>query len=178
MSYKLYTDKQENFECKIFLEGASLEQAKARLIIEGTNINLLYNGTIDKDGKCSVPIGKLKTLFKEGDQGNMKLEVIAEDTFFTPWDSNFIIDTAKKLKVEVKKQKKPVIKSNKPQMVVKEVKHSFDAVEDITKTLTEQGLTQQKLIKNNKKIMPILNEYMKKVGYQKGLKKFIREIFN
>ena len=31
MSYKVYTDKQEIFECKIYLEGASLTTAKARL---------------------------------------------------------------------------------------------------------------------------------------------------
>ena len=34
MSYKLYTDKKEDFECKIFLEGASLNKAKTRIILE------------------------------------------------------------------------------------------------------------------------------------------------
>ena len=40
MAYKLYTDKQENFECKIYLEGASLQEAKSRLVVEGNNFNL------------------------------------------------------------------------------------------------------------------------------------------
>ena len=31
MSYKLYTDKQEVFECKIHLEGASLTKANSML---------------------------------------------------------------------------------------------------------------------------------------------------
>ena len=42
MAYKLYTDKQENFECKIYLEGASLQEAKSRLVVEGNNFNLLF----------------------------------------------------------------------------------------------------------------------------------------
>tara|TARA_R110002020_G_scaffold466261_1_gene688702 strand:+ start:387 stop:938 length:552 start_codon:yes stop_codon:yes gene_type:complete len=176
MSYKIYTDKKETFECKIFLEGASLKDAKTRIVVESNNINLMYNGKIDKDGNCTVPINKLNNLLKEGDEGNLKLEVIAEDTYFLPWESNFIVDTAKKIKVEVKQQEKPVIKSNKPKMIVKEVKHSFDPVKKITKTLNEQGVTQKNIIENKKKMIPILSEYMKKTGYKRGFKNFIREI--
>ena len=32
--YKLYTDKIENFECKLQLEGASLSKAFSRIILE------------------------------------------------------------------------------------------------------------------------------------------------
>tara|TARA_B100001250_G_C19531198_1_gene670471 strand:- start:47 stop:598 length:552 start_codon:yes stop_codon:yes gene_type:complete len=176
MSYKIYTDKKENFECKIFLEGASLKNAKTRIVVESNNVNLMYNGKIDKDGNCTVPIDKLNNFLKEGDKGNLKLEVIAEDTYFLPWESDFEVDTAKKIKVEVKQQEKTVIKSNKPKMVVKEVKHSFDPIKKITKTLNEQGVTQKNIVQNKKKMMPILNEYMKKTGYNKGFKNFIREV--
>ena len=48
MSYKLYTDKKENFECKIYLEGASLTDATARLILENENVSLIFKGDIDK----------------------------------------------------------------------------------------------------------------------------------
>ena len=34
MSYKLYTDKQEIFECNIYLEGASLAKATSRILVE------------------------------------------------------------------------------------------------------------------------------------------------
>ena len=176
MSYKLYTDKQETFECKIFLEGASLTNSIARILIENNNINLVFNGSVDKDGNCKVPIKKLRGLLGEDDRGTMKLEVIAEDIYFLPWESDFTIDTEKKIKVEVKQQKKSIIKSNKPKMIVKEVKHSFDPVKKITKTLNEQGVTQKNVIKNRKQMIPILNEYMKKTGYKKGFKNFIREI--
>ena len=30
--YKLYTDKQETFECDLFLEGADLKQSSARIV--------------------------------------------------------------------------------------------------------------------------------------------------
>ena len=46
MSYKLYTDKQETFECKIFLEGASLKKATARVLIENEKV---YSKKIKKD---------------------------------------------------------------------------------------------------------------------------------
>ena len=57
--YKLFTDKPEVFECNIKLEGASLKNSQARLIIETEDINLLFNGTITSDGKCTIPIKKL-----------------------------------------------------------------------------------------------------------------------
>ena len=89
MSYKLYTDKQEIFECNIYLEGASLTQATSRIIVETQDLKLLFEGTIDKDGNCKVPIKKLRGLVSEDTKGIMKLEVIAEDTYFLPWESDF-----------------------------------------------------------------------------------------
>ena len=132
MSYKLYTDKQEMFECKIHLEGASLTKATSRILVETQDLKLMFEGKIDKDGNCKVPIKKLRGLVSENDKGTMKLEVIAEDTYFEPWKSDFIIDTSKKIEVEVKKQDEKqderLVENSKPKMVVKEVKHSFNEV--------------------------------------------------
>ena len=58
--YKLYTDKNENFECKLKLEGASLKKAFARIILESEDMNLVFKGKIDSSGKCSIPIKKLR----------------------------------------------------------------------------------------------------------------------
>ena len=60
--YKLFTDKTELFECNVKLEGASLKNSQARLIIESEEVNLLFNGKIDSTGKCTIPIKKLKGL--------------------------------------------------------------------------------------------------------------------
>ena len=51
----------------------------------------------------------------------LKLEVIAEDTYFTPWESNFEVDTAKKVQVEVKSQQGNIIKEGKPSIKVKNI---------------------------------------------------------
>ena len=111
--YKLFTDKSELFECDIKLQGASLKKSKARLVVETPDYSLLFNGTISKSGKCEIPIKKLKGLIDEDISGNIRLEVIAEDTFFTPWESDFEVETSKKVTVEVKSQttKKPIVEA-------------------------------------------------------------------
>ena len=176
MSYKLYTDKQEVFECKIHLEGASLTKANSRIIVETQDLSLMFEGTIDKDGNCKVPIKKLRGLLGEDDKGTMKLEVIAEDTYFLPWESDFVIDTEKKIKVEVKQQDKPLVESSKPKMVVKEVKHSFDEVDNIVNVLHKKGINVNRLYESKQTMIPILKEYSNKVGYKKGIKNFITEV--
>ena len=75
--YKLYTDKQETFECDLFLEGADLEKSSARIVVESKDLTLMFKGTIDKNGNCKVPIKKLKGLMSENTTGDIKLEVIA-----------------------------------------------------------------------------------------------------
>ncbi len=60
--YKLFTDKTELFECNISIEGATLKNSSARLIIESNDVNLLFNGKLDSSGKCQVPVKKLKGL--------------------------------------------------------------------------------------------------------------------
>ena len=115
--YKLYTDKSELFECDIKIEGASLSNSTARLVVETSDYSLMFNGKINSSGKCEIPIRKLKGLIDESSTGNIKLEVIAEDTYFTPWKSDFAIEASKKVTVEVKSQSnKKVIKENKVQV--------------------------------------------------------------
>ena len=176
MSYKLYTDKQEIFECKITLEGASLTQATARIIVETQDLKLMFEGTIDKDGNCKVPIKKLRGLVGEDIKGTMKLEVIAEDTYFMPWESDFEVDTAKKIKVEIKEQSKPLVKSSKPKMVVKEVNHPFDPVDKVVNILHKQGIDLTTIYESKKQMIPMLKKYSTKTGYKKGAKNFIKEV--
>ena len=178
MSYKLYTDKQEIFECKIHLEGASLTKANSRIIVETQDLKLMFEGTIDKDGNCKVPIKKLRGLVSEDTKGTMKLEVIAEDTYFLPWESDFEVDTAKKIKVEVKQQSKPLVKSSKPKMVVKEVKHPFDPVEKVVNVLHKQGVSVSTIYESKKQMIPMLKKYSTKTGYKRGAKNFIKEVIH
>ena len=127
--YKLFTDKAELFECDIKIDGSSLTKSTARLVVETSEYSLMFNGQISKDGHCKIPIRKLKGLIDESAKGNIRLEVIAEDTFFTPWQSDFEVETSRKVTVEVKTQttQKTILEAKatiKPQQVTKsEKKH-------------------------------------------------------
>lgn len=128
--YKLYTDKTELFECTIKLSGASLSKSKVRLVVESTDLNLLFPGKIDSEGKCQIPISKLRGLLDESTQGNIKLEVIADDTYFTPWESNFMVEASKKLTVEVKSQAAAIIESQTPKVVVEGINEVQEDLEN------------------------------------------------
>ena len=177
--YKLYTDKQETFECDLFLEGADLKESSARIVVESKDLTLMFKGTIDDKGNCKVPIKKLKGLMGENTTGDIKLEVIAEDTLIEPWQSDFMVHTAKKVTVEVKSQKeeKPQIKeSTKPQIKIKNVKNDFNPINEMVDIFIKNGITLNKVIKDKKRITPILENYSNKVNYQGGTKKFIIEV--
>jgi hypothetical protein len=179
VAYKLYTDKQEVFECDLFLEGADLKESSARVLVETKDITLLFPGEINEDGNCKVPIKKLKGLLGEDTTGNIKLEVIAEDTLIQPWQSEFVVETSKKVTVEVKSQKdkKPLKEvSNKPQVKIKNVKNDFNPINEMVSIFIKNGITLNKVIKDKKTIAPILENYSTKVNYKGGTSKFIREV--
>ena len=46
---------------------------------------------------CEIPIKPLKHLLENNDKGKMILEVVADDTYFSPWESEFVVDSFKKL---------------------------------------------------------------------------------
>jgi len=179
--YKLYTDKQETFECDLFLEGADLKESSARLIVESKDLTLMFKGEIDDKGNCKVPIKKLKGLMGENTTGDIKLEVIAEDTLIEPWQSDFVVETAKKVTVEVKSQKeeKPQIKeSTKPQVKVKSVKNYTNPVNQMVNVLVKNDITINEVLQNKQKIAPILKNYANTINYQGGTQKFIKEVIN
>jgi len=139
--YPLYSDKPNLFECSIQLEGCSLNQASARLIIESEQNSLIFNGEIDNTGACLIPVKKLKGIVSEG--GSMKLEVIADDMYFSPWESEYELLQSKQVTVEVKTPsskpklfeskkpkvnvsfKKPISQPRKQKRVVKETRNEF-----------------------------------------------------
>ena len=135
--YTLFTDKTELFECNIKLEGASLKNSQARLIIESEDLNLLFKGQITSDGKCIIPIKKLKGLLEGSTKGEIKLEVIADDTYFTPWKSEFIVEASKKLTVEVKSQDADLIIESAPKVQVSGIKETESTIDPITEHIVK-----------------------------------------
>ena len=161
--YKLFTDKSELFECDIKLQGASLKKSKARLVVETQDYSLLFNGSINSNGKCEIPIRKLKGLIDEDTSGNIRLEVIAEDTFFTPWQSDFEVETSRKVTVEVKTQttQKPILEAKatvKPQQVtISEKKH----VVNLFKLLIKEDINIDNISYKRNKLNNIVATYLK-----------------
>ena len=104
MAYNLYTDKPNKFNCNIEIEGTSLAKSKVRLVIETNEMSYMFNGTIENTGICEVNIPKTKHFLPEGTKGNIRLEVIADDVYFEPWNSDFNVKTNKKVNVVVTEQ--------------------------------------------------------------------------
>ena len=102
--YRVIKDRTENFECSISVEGTTLSESKARIILESDAWNFTFYGTIGPDGKCEVPIRKGIPL-PEGATGTIKLEVIADDQLFVGWENEFVVETSKKVKVALKESK-------------------------------------------------------------------------
>lgn len=175
--FTLYTDKSEDFKCKIDVEGSDLSKTKARLVIESSNFTLMFEGKIDNDGDCVIPIKKLKGVLSESDKGNMRLEVIADDTFFSPWEGEYVVKTNKKVTVEVfQKEEKPIIENKvgvkvivpeptkKPVVenkvpVKKVVKSEKDHSKEISNILSENGITVSNITDNKQKLNKLIKEY-------------------
>tara|TARA_Y100001938_G_scaffold148898_1_gene233957 strand:+ start:3213 stop:3806 length:594 start_codon:yes stop_codon:yes gene_type:complete len=168
--YILYTDRKENFSCDIALEGARLNESFARIILETKDINYVFNGSIDASGKCEIPIRALKGLMDVRDSGNMVLEVVADDTYFRPWESNFIVDAHTKLEVKINEQsqpskpkiqvsvnaKKDIIKKEKPKS--KKLTIS-EAVKDMSNILSKNKISKKNFSKNKTKAQKLFVEY-------------------
>ena len=163
--YKLFTDKTELFECSISLQGASLKKSKARLVVETQDYSLLFKGDINSNGKCEIPIRKLKGLIDENTTGNIRLEVIAEDTFFTPWESDFEVETSKKVTVEVKTQttKKPILET-KVKVKVKNEKPTITEkqhVVNLLKLLIKEDINVDNISFKRNELNNIVATYLK-----------------
>ena len=169
--YKIFVDRPENFTCDIKLEGASLSDSFARVILETDGVNLVFNGKINASGKCEIPINKVKGILKEGITGNMKLEVVADETYFVPWKSKFTVDRSKKIKATVTEQKE----HTKPKLMVSNVKEVKKApvvikekptiplregVKQIAKKLFESGVKSTNAVKNKKIIGKEVKHYL------------------
>jgi hypothetical protein len=154
--YKLLKDKNNEFQCEIKLVGANEKTAKVRLFLEGTGCEYSFNGTIDGT-RCRVNLGKLKNFTNLMESGKIRLEVVADDTLFVPYESTYELEesksvtvemiqpeqTTKKAMVEVRVEEskpvqKPIVKNQKP-IIKKEVK-KLNPINEIKKYLEDNTL--------------------------------------
>tara|TARA_B100001094_G_C18111693_1_gene761559 strand:- start:533 stop:1126 length:594 start_codon:yes stop_codon:yes gene_type:complete len=185
--YILYSDRKENFSCDIALEGAKLNESFARIILETKDVNYVFNGTISDGGKCEIPIRALKGLMSVRDTGNMVLEVIADDTYFRPWESNFIVDAHTKLEVKINEQaqpskpkiqvsvntKKDIIKEEKPKKKKISISESVDTMCGI---LQKNKINKNNFNKNKKQTQKLFTEYFEsnKISNKKEKNKILK----
>lgn len=169
--YTFFTDKSEVFECKISLQGASYNNSKARLVLESDNMNFIFYGKINSEGKCTVPVNKLKNYLNEDTKGTVKLEVIAEDTFFEPWSDKFEVKTGKKVTVEVKSNNTntSVEHEGPAKVMVSEVKNIKSKVnklsaitEEFIKLLNKRNITIYNLSENKKTLNTLGHHIVKR----------------
>ena len=99
--YKIFLDQNKIFECDIQIEGADLNKSEVRLLLESEHFAITFKGSIKPDGTVKIPINKLKGILKEDFTGKISLEVIAEDTVFKPWESEYHTDLSKKVEVKI-----------------------------------------------------------------------------
>ena len=98
--YKVFRDKTETFICDMEISGANPANSKARVIIESSDMTYMFEGTIDDRGHCEIPLRKMNFL-SENEIGKIKLEVIADDMVFNPWEDTFVATSSKKVTVKV-----------------------------------------------------------------------------
>jgi len=164
--YKLFTDKTEVFECNVKLEGASLKNSYARLIIESNDVNLLFNGKIDSNGKCTIPVKKLRGLLETDTRGEIRLEIIAEDMYFTPWKSEFKVEASKQVTVEVQSQDADIIVESIPKVQISGIKEeTVDPIEEhiikLVKLLIKEDINLNNLTIKKNKINSVIATYLK-----------------
>jgi hypothetical protein len=190
--YTLYTDKSEDFKCNIGVEGANISDTQARLVLKSDTINLMFEGKVSSNGDCTIPIKKLKKLLSEGTTGDIKLEVIAEDTFFSPWEDEFEVKTNKKVTVEVQngnaketiKESRIRVKVTAPQKVTQpkhvekaslsEVNHGHI----LAQLLGKKGINLDNLTENVSTVSNLTEKYINKYKVKESQDSLITEIIN
>ena len=80
----------------------------------------MFEGDIDRNGKCTIPIKKLNIL-NEGTMGRIRLEVIADNTVFIPWEDDFKVKMSKRVTVQVNegRRNQPVRQNRESNVKVK-----------------------------------------------------------
>lgn len=178
---KFYTDKAKLFECNIAIDGANLNETKARLVLEFPNKrSLLFHGNINKNGKCEVMIPALKEM--DECEGNVLLEVIADSTYFESWSDKFKLQQNKKVVVEVFDSEKDIINEDKKikpivNIITEDIVEHIDTYANFKKYVVENKININQIVKSKDNFFKLLREYQKDSGVTKeDVKEIVNEI--
>ena len=154
--YIITLDTAKNFECTLKIQGASLNKSKVNLVIESNDMDIRCRGTITEKGKVSIPVKKLKGILEENSKGKMYLEVIAEDSYFTPYKTDYITELSKKVNVkengkitEVNQTVIADVTTNHPENIINILKENNVDIFNISHKSKSTQLIQSYIVKNN-----------------------------
>ena len=181
--YKLLKDKNNEFQCEIKLVGATTKNAKVRLFLEGNGCEYSFNGSIDGD-RLRVNMGKLKKFEGLLESGKIRLEVIADDTLFVPYESTYELEESKGVTVEVIENdttpKRPMVevKLDNPKQSVVEKSKPIQKIEKRVSiseirnylednTLFNGSAESLKMAMSSEKHRKVFNEFCDKSGLEK-----------
>lgn len=167
--YSIALDKNKVFECNASIEGASTDNSKVRLVVETKDYNIVLTGTIDSNGSVKIPIPKLKNTLKEGLKGDISLEVVVDDTLFTPWTDEYLTEVMQKVEVSfTANPNTPILEEKKVKVEVKPtgikgLMSSITPVNILASALLKEGVTMANVTAGtpeaNKTIVKFIKEY-------------------
>lgn len=99
MAITLYRDDGDLFKAKVAVEGASLANSKARLVLDFQEGRAyLLRGDIQDDGTVEIIVPRFDE--PDGAQGRATLEVIADGAYFAPWQGQFELKSRRSASVD------------------------------------------------------------------------------
>lgn len=122
---KFNKNKKQTFECKVEIEGADYSKTRPRLILSptGDSKHVFFEGKIEGT-TCKVIIPEGLDIARSGE---VSLEVVVDNTLFTPWHSTYemLVESVKVNEVSMHKNEPTVkvieekVSVSKPTVTVK-----------------------------------------------------------
>jgi len=177
--YDLYIDDPQAIKCKAEISGAENANKKVRLMVETSAQCLYFNGSVSDTGEINVPMHSLKNILKESTGGKLMLEMVIDDTLFTPWETDFVTKLKKKVAIsEVKStnsqkgikmlttptpvEEKTTNVPETPKNSVKERSSIIEHTKSIVSLLRNSKITYSNIVENKDKVSKVISEYIVK----------------
>lgn len=163
-----YKDSANTFKCDLEIEGASLSESKARLLLMFENApTILFNGSISSSGVCEISIPPLKE--SKSNSGTALLEIIADSTYFESMKKPFTLKNKKNVSVVSESVVVESDASKKTVSVKVETKKVLPQ-----KTTTSPIFTESVNDKNKQMVTKFLHSYKSLTESKK--KKLVKEV--
>lgn len=181
-NFKLYTDKNEIFECNISITGGTLNSTKVRMILnfdDKFDNSIVCYGNILENKKCKITLPPLKNIISK--TGNAVLEVISDNTYFESWNSKFNIEKSKDVVVEsvtigskestnTKVEINIESKKEKVKEPIKEVKKNIKSIDILNENIKERD--KDRILKYIEQYKKIVSKKETKEKLEESLKNF------